>query len=42
MIFFSTGSYAMSSLRTHTDNECAQRQLDLHHNRAKSCKHGLW
>ncbi|KAG6942266.1 hypothetical protein JG688_00018225 [Phytophthora aleatoria] len=25
--FFSTASYAMSSLKTHTDSECAQRQL---------------
>jgi hypothetical protein len=32
---FSTGSFVMSSLRTRTDNERAQRQLILRHNREK-------
>jgi hypothetical protein len=30
---FSTGSFVMSALRTRTDNERAQRQLILRHNR---------
>jgi hypothetical protein len=44
---FSTGSFLMSSLRTRTDNERAQRQLILRQNRLElmrmeESKHQLW
>ncbi|OWZ00015.1 hypothetical protein PHMEG_00028886, partial [Phytophthora megakarya] len=44
---FSTGSYVMSPLRTRTDNERAQKQLILRHNRLEirrmqESKLGLW